>query len=222
MTRRFLALGLAVAVLALGGMSARAGSVGLPTTLDNLTPSGTTTTVGNLEFSNFSYLQVTGTPPPASGVHVDQFVGPPAGETGLEFSGAFSAPAGTTADWKIKYTVTAAPGFLINDAFLQITGGNLGGTGSVSVDETFSNGKGLHTFVTMSGATLQDTVSFDPQTTLTVTKDIFLNGGSNGATVSVFDQAFSVVPEPTSMALLGIGLSGLFTFRRFLKRALVA
>jgi hypothetical protein len=54
-----------------------------------------------------------------------------------------------------------------------------------------------------------------------VKKDIFLMGGSLGAGISIIDQGYSSagVPEPASMALLGIGLSGLLTFRRFFKRA---
>ncbi|MGO9597655.1 MAG: PEP-CTERM sorting domain-containing protein [Isosphaeraceae bacterium] len=220
MTRRFLTLGLAAAVLALGGMNARAGS--LPTTLDTLI--GGSATEGNLEFSDFGYTN-HGNAPSASQVSVLPYTSP-AGDTGISFqaSPSFFAPANTTVDYSITYTVTALTG-TISDAFLQITGGNFGGTGSADVSETVTWGThsaGLDT--SFPTGSLTSTVTFPPQTTISITKDIFLEGGSNGVTVSVIDQAFSTgaIPEPTSMALLGIGLSGLFTFRRFLKRAFVA
>jgi hypothetical protein len=57
---------------------------------------------------------------------------------------------------------------------------------------------------------------------ITVLKDIKITGGTDGASVTALEQDFSVVPEPMSIALLGIGLTGLFTFRRFLKRAFIA
>ena len=57
-----------------------------------------------------------------------------------------------------------------------------------------------------------------------VEKDILLVGGSQGATVSIIDQGFSSinVPEPSSVALLGIGMTGFLAFRRLFKRHAVA
>jgi len=223
MTRRFLILSLAGVLLGLGGLNAQAGQVPLPTLLSNLAtppaPAGNFVVNGGLTFSDFTYT--TATPPPtASGVTVLPFS--LSGETGIAFSGGFFAAPGTTADYEITYKVTSSTP--ITDAYLSVTGGTLG-TGFVDVGETITTVTGapvasLNAFVPGS---FTDHVSFGPWTTLLVTKDIFMFGGSAGVTASVIDQGYSTaIPEPASMALLGIGLSGLFTLRRFLKRTSVA
>jgi len=231
MIRSILTTGLAAAVLALGGMNARAANVILPTTFDMLTPSGATTTVDDLEFSSFSYnasaTPSSPSPTPASAITVSALSS--AGEVGLAFStGPFLAAANQIADYTLSYTVSTTDGKLINDAALSLGGFfNNGGSGSVSIGETVFNGP------TATGAPISktpfqvfttpppqvfDTTALTPATTtITVVKDITVNGGNNGAGFSFTGQVFSVVPEPTSMALLGIGLSGLFTVHRFLK-----
>jgi len=239
----FFALAAGFLVLGFGALDARAGFVPLPTTLDQFVNSGGTsngnfTTVSNpaagelLKFSAFGYTQATGDPPPASGVHMAPFtLPPPPGETGIQFSGAFNAAAGVTADWVLSYRVDElTPGALINDAYLSIVGGIGGGTGRIDVSETITDLSGheighLDAFINSTGVHLVDTgLILPPQTAVLITKDISVVGGSAGASLSVIDQGFSSssVPEPSSWALLGIGMTGFLAFRRFFKKTPVA
>lgn len=224
--RRSLFLALASVLLTgLGTFEARAGSVPLPTTLDTLLPAGTTATVVGAEtltFSNFGYspTPVAGSVP-ASAVNVLPFtVG---NETGITYTAGWFAAAGTTVDIALTYVVTAPGRELINDVYLGLTGGVFGGTGAISVGETLRNAA-TGAYITSLEASipgqLVSTGTFDGVQSILVTKDILIYGGSNGATVSIVDQGFSStsIPEPTSMALLGIGMASFFAYRRLCKR----
>ena len=232
MTRRFvgIVLALAVGLLALGGLNAQAGTISLPATLADL--EGNSAIVGNLEFSNVTYtvdeIPAGSTPgaPSASSVTVNPFS--ITGETGIQFVSAFTAAANSTVDYLISYTVTTTDGSLIKDAYLSLGGlTNNGGTGSVSIGETIHNSSGTQVLsktpfeVYTPGQGIDTTPLTPPETTIIVQKDITVVGGSLGATFSLTNQGYSTVREPASMALLGIGLSGLFTLRR-LFRASVA
>jgi PEP-CTERM motif len=228
MTRRFLIFSFAAGLLALGGLNAQAGQIPLPTDLGTLSTPGNFTAVptpsGNLTFSDLTYSASPIVSPPAVGdVTVKNFS---AGiENGLTFSGAFFAPAGATVDYAITYLVTAPPGFTFTNATLSGVLSTLTGNGTASVNETLLNaatGAALGT-LGISPTDTSNIINFPAGVnSLIVDKDVILAGGSMGASVSIINQGYSTIPEPTSMALLGIGLSGLFTLRRFLKRTSVA
>jgi len=238
MKRRTLFLTLVAGALlwGFGTLEARAGFVPLPTTLDALLPAGNFTTVGPEPdtFSHFTY-DPHGSPPAAGLISVSELhvslVGPPRTEDGIRFTGAFSvgvAPA--MADYTITYTVTAPSGLFFTDAYLRATMGVAQGTGIVDIVETLTPNVGnpvtLEVFKTLTTEKISDELFFGPGvTSITVSKDISLVGGTSGATVSVIDQGFSSsnsVPEPTSIALLGIGLTGFLAIRRLFKRTSVA
>jgi len=244
----FLTIAAGLIVSGIGALDARAGSVTLPVLLD---PGLTTTTIstpavvvavsnGNtfstssgLTFGNFGYSSTasgTASAFPATSVVVLPFssVVPP--DTGFTLNAGFSAAAGGIQDVAITYTVMAAPGTKITDATLGIAG-SITGTGAASVGETLINtntGALIGTLTaSLPGAAL-DSISFAGVSEITVTKDLILNGGTtagSSASVSIISQGFSVsgsVPEPTSMALLGIGMTGFLAFRRLFKRNSVA
>jgi len=233
MKRRSLFLSIAAGLLisGMGALEARAGSVPLPTTLDNLLPSGSSATVVGAEtltFTDFTFSSSSlppGSAPGAASVNVNPFTS--GNETGISFTGTLSAPAGTLVDVEITYLVSAPKGELLNDAVLMTTGGPLnGGNGTYAVNETLTDPTTFAPIASMSATPLSfnDSATFGGVPSILVTKDIFLSGGTGGVSLSVVTQAFSstTIPEPTSIALLGIGMTGFLAFRRLFKRTSVA
>jgi hypothetical protein len=114
--------------------------------------------------------------------------------------------------WSIDYTISVTDPNLVIDAMFAgadnpVTGSLL--TKDVTGDETFS-------LSVVNGA--EGAGSFQlglSATTLNVAEDFSVNAGANLLSVSnTFTQAEVSIPEPGTLALLGLGLAGFAAFRR--------
>jgi hypothetical protein len=219
MKRRSFFFSLAAAMLVWGSGANQAHATSM--LLSDLIAGGGTFVVDGLTFHIATYTSVTS---PANSVTVTWPV-PGSTENGFTLTGAFGAPINGNADANLVYTVTAGAGISISDATLS---GNpaAAGTGVASVTETIHQGTSPtgpflgQLFISSStppGPGPVHTV-FAPQSVITVVKDIEAQGGSGGASQSSVTQTFSVVPEPASMSLLGIGMAGYLTLRRLMRR----
>jgi len=235
MKNRFLFLALAAGLLVSGlvAQDARAGLVPLPSTLDQFVGANSanfTTVAAPNEvetFNNFTYsTDPVGTPPSAANVTMTEFH---AGiEAGITFSGGFFALPGQLNDYHLGFDVTAPAGFVINDALLtgvfNIPAGSTGFI--VNVGETISDANSGLVLAQLSidpGSNTGTPVFFTGTNHIHVQKDILIFGGTGGAGISVINQGFSsAVPEPSSWALLGIGMTGFLAFRRFFRKTAVA
>lgn len=178
---------------------------------------GATLSIGDKTFSGFSYHAVgltsfdanliTVTASQSGGVHY------------LTWSGNMSLASGgfATADLLLNYTVTANPG-LISMIDQRYMGSVL--SGSILINETATSA-GAPTATSQLSVGDTSDGPFDigendilfitpPQSTLYVTKDLsFVVLGSPAApgsvTVDMVQQSFHQVPEPSAMALGGLG-----------------
>jgi hypothetical protein len=184
---------------------------------------GFSCSVGNLDFSNFTYnSSAVGVPAvPASGVGVSPITTPDGPGLNFDPSG-FVSGANLSEDVMVGFTVTALPGTSIDDIYMGFGNVTTSGTGSALYTENFCGGKEDECSLFVMAPTTNDTNIVNlsstaiggPVSSLTITKDLTLQTGANGlAATSSFLNEYSTVPEPRAVSLLlGLGLLAGFAF----------
>ncbi len=169
-------------------------------------------TLDGLTFNNFGYTPTNA--PAATSITVTPSL------LGLlfQFNSSWFAGSGQVVDSTIVFTISAASA-IINDLTLSLDAAACTGTGTVGLTENASNGVTLLATCINGTITNPAPVTFAPVKSLTVHKDLGLNGNTGTAAVSQFTNSVStVVPEPGTLALFGSGLLGIAgAIRRRLK-----
>jgi hypothetical protein len=142
---------------------------------------------------------------------------------GLSFGAPFHTTNNLLKDFIIRYSVavTNNPGFLISDIHLSYNGTVINNGYNSVTEQAFTGGFGVGSIglinVFNPPQTLETNMVFNTaQVKIYIEKDIQLGGFGPGdqSSISIINQTFSQIPEPSSMTLAAIGFAGLWLWRR--------
>jgi hypothetical protein len=179
--------------------------------------------VGDKLFHSFDVVSVASVgviKPDASTITVRGFIDIN-GDVSIEFNGGWAVFPGESLDTNIDFAVTAGPGWYIEGVELALGTFGAVGNGRLTISEVIrdQDKNFIDSMLVFHRANpllqlLQDSSTFDPLKTIYVSKDILLQGSTNGVVqLSRFTQTFKQVPEPGTLALAALGTS-LILFRR--------
>ena len=146
---------------------------------------------------------------------------------GISFSGPLTAVGAIEKDLVIRFSVAVTdPQKLISDVHLSYNGAAQGSGFSSVTEEVFTDGFGGQKIAQLEvlnpgdpNPVFQDVaVLLLPREKLYLQKDIIFGGGGigdqNRAWLSIIDESFSQVPEPSTLALSVAGLAALLYVKR--------
>jgi len=216
-------------VLAGGALLFAASNALSQETLAYLAAGGTLTVptpYGGLVFSGFSNIsQVGDLSVPLNSIYVVPTLD--GGNYGIQFQSALWSLSGANQNYDLGFNFQVATvngQAIIEDDTLAVTGGILY-DGAAHVAETVSTVddtslSSLLVYINSSGQLLENDATFtggDAYGVIKITKDFSMSTGSDPLSqvfVSHFVQTFSVVPEPSTLALAGLSGLGMLLFRR--------
>jgi len=213
----------AIFAIAFAGMTGVASAYPVMT-LDQLLQPGAYMIVGDKLFDHFGFNSGTMTSAGFNIQGIDASNPLFLGNYGIDIQGSFTQIGVGTLDADLTYRVSTLTGQQISGVRQLVNAGGFGASWSATSVELVldKNGNLLVPPVNLvsgaaSGANFQLSEAFlgTPQSALLINKDINIMVGPGGVFASISDiqQTFSQVPEPSILALFGLGIAALVGLR---------